>query len=130
MIHKLLLLLAISGAFLTTGCIVDPAYYPQPYRPRVVEAPAVYPGPGPVVEYGGPEYVVPNFVIVEGGVRHDSYFYQRHPEYYRRDRERYPDRFAHLPPPRRDDRYHRDDRDKKKDHDKKKDRDRDHRDDR
>jgi len=122
MIHKLLLMLAITGAFLTTGCIVDP-YYTQPYRPRVVEAP-VYPGPGPVVEYGGPEYVVPDFVIVEGGVRHDRYFYQRHPEYYSRDRQRYPDRFAHLPPPRHDD------RDKKKGHDKKNDHDRDRRDDR
>ncbi|MEI8234516.1 MAG: hypothetical protein WCH57_07485 [Verrucomicrobiota bacterium] len=106
---KFQLFLAIIAAILTTGCIVDPYYYPP--RGPVVEAP-YYPPPGPPVEYMEPEVV-----IVEGGVRHDRFFYERHPEFYWRDRERYPGRFAHLPPPRRED-------------SRKKKRDRDHHDDR
>jgi len=90
---KLQLVLAITGACLTTGCIVDPSYYPP--RARVVEDP-YYPPPGPPVEY-----VVPELIVVEHGVRHDHFFYERHPEFYWRDRQRYPDRFVHLPPPRR-----------------------------
>ena len=63
------------------------------------------------------EIYVPDVIIVEGGVRHDRFFYQRHPEYYRRDRLRYPERFAHMPPPSRGhaeesrDKKHHDDRD-------------------
>ena len=55
-------------------------------------------------EYYAPEdeYYAPRVVIVEDGIRHDRYFYQRHPECYNRDRMRYPSRFG---PPRPE--YHR-----------------------
>ena len=37
----------------------------------------------------------PEVIIVENGIRHDHFFYQRHPEFYHRDRILYPERFAH-----------------------------------
>ncbi|MDD5349856.1 MAG: hypothetical protein PHQ12_06560 [Chthoniobacteraceae bacterium] len=106
---KLPLFLAVAGACLTTGCVVDPYYYPPRPAVGVAVADPYDAPPGPVVEYA-----VPEVIIVEGGVRHDRFFYQRHPEFYWRDRQRYPARFAHLPPPRRGE---REDPRHKKDHD-------------
>jgi len=86
---KIQLLAALTIAWLTSGCIL-----PAPYDDRPVY--------GGSVEYGAPMpsegIFVPDVIIVERGVRHDRYFYERHPEYYRRDRMRYPERFAHRPP--------------------------------
>jgi len=76
-------ILALAGACLTTGCVV-----PGAYRDYVEVAPQQRLVDPPV------EYVVPRVVIVENGVRHDRYYYQRHPEYYRRDQLRYPERFG------------------------------------
>jgi len=102
---KIHFLAASAIACLTSGCIM-----PSPYP--------YYEGP---VEYGRPVYgaprpaeaiYVPDVIIEEGGVRHDRYFYQRHPEFYRRDQMRYPERFSHRPPSR-----YEDPRAKKKKHD-------------
>lgn len=40
------------------------------------------------------EVFIPEMIIIENGVRHDRYFYERHPEHYHRDRMRYPERFV------------------------------------
>jgi len=88
---KIQLFSAFTIACLTSGCIVPAPYYSRPVGYGApVEAYPAYPD----------EIYVPEVIIVEGGVRHDRYFYQLHPEYYRRDRLRYPERFAHMPPPR------------------------------
>lgn len=82
---KIQLFAVVAVASITSGCVLPAPYYDSP------------------VEYGAPvpynEIIVPEVVIVEHGVRHDRYFYQRHPEFYHRDRMRYPERFHHMPPP-------------------------------
>jgi len=110
---------ASAIACLTTGCIV-PAPYPYDRGPveygRPVYGRPVYAAPVEVVPGPAEEIYVPDVIIVEGGVRHDRFFYQRHPEYYRRDQVRYPERFAHMPPHRREDpkakKKHSDDHDR------------------
>ena len=102
---KIQILAASAIACLVSGCIIPDPYYSRPVH---------Y---GRPVEYDQPVYAeeiyVPDMIIVEGGVRHDRYFYQRHPEFYHRDRLRYPDRFAHMPPPRA--KKHHNDRDRDRD---------------
>jgi len=102
---KIQLFAVFAGACLTSGCIVPAPYYDRPVgygRPAEYDRPVEY---GRPVAYAAPlppeEIILPEVIIVEGGVRHDRCFYQRHPEYYRRDQLRYPERFAHRPTPRR-----------------------------
>jgi len=96
---KIQLFAVFAGACLTSGCIVPAPYHARPVRyGRPVEC-------GRPVAYAAPllpeEIILPEVIIVENGVRHDRCFYQRHPEYYRRDQQRYPERFAHRSAPRR-----------------------------
>lgn len=86
---KIQALIALAGAALAAGCVVAPAPYAY-YEDGVAVAPA-----GPAVIYE------PSVVIVERGVIHNRAFYLRHPEVYRRDRLRYPERFRPIPPPPR-----------------------------
>ncbi|MEI6350636.1 MAG: hypothetical protein WCP06_05970 [Verrucomicrobiota bacterium] len=100
---KIQLASALTIACLASGCVVPGPYYAGPIEGGPIE----YGAPVEVVpEYPG-EIVVPEVVIIENGVRHDRYFYERHPEYYHRDRMRYPARFA----PRYSD-HHNHDRDR------------------
>ena len=110
---KIQILAASAIACFTSGCIIAP--YPNESGPVEYGRPAYgAPAYGRPVEYvPADEIYVPEIVIVEGGVRHDRYFYQRHPEYYRRDQMRYPERFAHMPPPRN---IHEEEKSKKKKH--------------
>jgi len=80
--NKVQLAVVLIGTCLMSGCIV-----PEPYPHHH------YGGPG----YYGPEdsvYVEPDVIVVENGVRHDRFFYERHPDFYHRDQMRYPERFA------------------------------------
>ena len=54
------------------------------------------PSPPPPYE----PFIEPEVVIVEYGVRHDAVFYRQHPEYYHRDRVRYPEHFKQYHSPR------------------------------
>ena len=82
---KIPIFAASAIACLTSGCIVPAPYY----------EPVAYGRPVAVVP--GDEIILPSVLIVEHGVRHDRAFYRRHPEYYRRDRMRYPDLFVAAP---------------------------------
>jgi hypothetical protein len=84
---KIQLLAALTGACLSTGCV------PYAYPP----APPYYDAPVAVEPLPPDEIIVPDVVIIENGVRHDRFFYLHHPEFYRRDRLRYPERFGPRP---------------------------------
>lgn len=94
------LVAALAGACLSAGCVIEPLPPPPGpvYRGGYVEAPVLPPS----------EIIVPEVVIIEGGVRHDRYYYMHHPDVYRRDRMRYPGRFGPPPPPRRNPWHHHD----------------------
>jgi hypothetical protein len=92
---RLSLIAALTGACLSTGCVIAPLPPPPNgpiYRGGYVETAPLPPD----------DIFVPDVIIIEGGIRHDRYFYQRHPEIYRRDRMMYPNRFRVTPPPRPD----------------------------
>lgn len=103
------LVAAVAGACLSAGCVIQPlpgvVYPPGPvYRGGYVEAAPLPPGPE--------EIIVPDVVIIEGGIVHDRIFYMHHPDIYRRDRMMHPERFAsRRPAPKKDDRRRHDDRD-------------------
>jgi hypothetical protein len=87
---KFQLTLALTGALLSSGCVLAPS--PYPYAEETVYAPGrTVIAPEPV------EIYEPRVIIVENGIRHDRYYYQCHPEFYHRDRIRYPERFRHDP---------------------------------
>lgn len=85
---KIKIIAALACSMLTSGCVITAVDYP--YNDGAVV----------VVPSAPVEIYEPSVIIVENGIRHDRYYYQRYPDAYRRDYYRYPDRFRHLPPPR------------------------------
>lgn len=81
---KVQLIAALTVATLSSGCVFAPVFYPAPRGVVVVPEEPV-------------EIYEPNVIIVENGIRHDRYFYQRHPDIYRMDMRRYPGRFHRGP---------------------------------
>lgn len=84
MTMKIQFLAASAIACLTSGCVLPDPYYSDP---------VAYGRPVAVAPGYREEIILPGVLIVEHGVRHDRDFYRRHPEYYRRDRMRYPHLF-------------------------------------
>ena len=88
---KVQLIVALTGAALSAGCVLPSA--PYPYANGVA-----VPAQGVVVDEAPPvEFYEPSVIIVENGIPHDRYYYQRHPDVYRFDMRRYPERFNHGP---------------------------------
>lgn len=82
---KVQLIVALIGVALSSGCVLAPA--PYSYSDGVAVEGVVVDSAPPVDIYE------PSVIIVENGIRHDRYYYQRHPDVYRYDMRRYPDRF-------------------------------------